>query len=72
MSLLITIRRVEGFFFFEIVKPTAIIFSWYIRDVRRFLELKLFPLDALEEGVSLNFINSISTKPVVGITKQSL
>jgi hypothetical protein len=56
---LVTVDGVEGLLLFEIVKPSAFIFSFDVWDIGSFLELKLFPLDSLEERMGLYLIDTI-------------
>jgi hypothetical protein len=72
MPLLVYIGRVERLFFFKVIKSSAFVLCFDIRNIRSFLELELLPNDALEEGMSLNFINSISAQSIISITQKSL
>jgi hypothetical protein len=72
VTFLVAIDGVEGLLFFKVVKPSAFVFSFDVRNIGGFLELELLPLDALEEGVGLNLINAISAQPVVGVTEKPL
>ena len=63
---------VERFLFFEVVKVLSRVLAFDLWNIRRDLVSQLLPDDTLEEGVLLDFLNTVATQSLLGVANHAL
>ena len=64
--------RIEWHLLLKLIEARTILLIFNLREERRRRRSQMLPINALEEGMLLDLVNTANTEPVLGVAHQSL